>query len=300
MSAGLLGRTPQSGLGDRFGYGGGLFGLGALLDQGERDVGICVFLVGADELPEIDFVGDRDLGFRSPLLGGLLRLLLLFLLALGRAAFRRGRRSDASGGSSARAGERRPPAWTPRLAGPRRTAAHGTSAWSAGCWMINGGGRRARAEPCRAGRRARARGGRRGSRGPRLHLSCRCADGGAPGRDRPGRQHNLARERFRSHRLRLGRHNRRARRLGRLRPGFRRGFRLRPRAFHRRLRALRFLLGWSLGGNERLFHDLDARQGALLRTECLGLGVADDELLGRVRLALEDREDGCFVQRGLG
>src|SRR6266540_3868690 len=124
MSASLLGRAPQSGLGDRLGCGGGLFGLGALLDQGERDVGICVFLVGADELPEIDFVGDGGCGIRSPLLGSLLRLLLLFFLALCRAAaFRRGGRSDPSGGRSARAAERRPPAWTPRLAGPRRTAA---------------------------------------------------------------------------------------------------------------------------------------------------------------------------------
>ena len=163
MSAGLLGGAPRSGLGDRLGCGGGLFGLGALLDQGERDVGIRVFLVGADEFPQIDFVGDRDFGLRSPLLGGLLRLLLLFFLALGRAAaFRRGRGSDASGGRSARAAERRPPAWTPRLAGPRGTAAHGTSAWSAGCWMINGRGRPARAEPRRAGRRARARRGAAG------------------------------------------------------------------------------------------------------------------------------------------
>jgi hypothetical protein len=45
--------------------------------------------------------------------------------------------------------------------------------------------------------------------------------------------------------------------------------------------------------------DLDAVARALLGANRASLVVANDQLLGSVRLPLEDRENGRFIQRGL-
>ncbi len=84
--------APQRGLGNRPRLRRlRLLRLRALLDQGECDVRVGVFFVGADELPQIDLVGYRDLGLGPTLLGSLLGLFLVVLLALGRPAFGPGR-----------------------------------------------------------------------------------------------------------------------------------------------------------------------------------------------------------------
>ncbi len=84
-----------------------------LLDQRQRDVGVGVFLVGSDELAQIDLVGDGDLRPGAPLAGRRLLGVLVVLLALGPgsalAAARRepcGRRRAGTRRSAERTGAR--------------------------------------------------------------------------------------------------------------------------------------------------------------------------------------------------
>ena len=86
--------APQSRLGNRLRlrHDLGFFGAFALLDERKGDVRIRVFFVSADELPQIDFVRDRDLRLRAALRGRLLRLLFVFLLAFRGRAVRERRR----------------------------------------------------------------------------------------------------------------------------------------------------------------------------------------------------------------
>ncbi len=205
---------------------GGLAVLGArLLDQRQRDVRVGVFLVGSDEVAQVDLVGDRDLRPRAALAGGRLLGVLGVLLALdGSAALGGSGRDAARGGSGTGRSAHRTGAGTAgrrpvdgRARGPRphRTAdasgrAHRPADAGGGTHRtVHAGG-----GPHRAGRRtagSRAGGRRRGARR----------------NDRARRQNDLARQRRRRRlgRLRLGLfgHDGRSRRLGGL--GRRLGFR---------------------------------------------------------------------------
>src|SRR5207253_1913212 len=62
VGSGLLGGATDRRLGDRARLGHRLELVArGLFDQGQGDVGVGVFLVGADELPQVDLVGDGDL-----------------------------------------------------------------------------------------------------------------------------------------------------------------------------------------------------------------------------------------------
>ena len=129
----------------------------ALLDQRQRDVGVRVFLVGADELPQIDFVGDGDLRLGAALLGRLLGLLLVVLLALVRAALDGRRRRDARAWRAARAG----PSGRRGAGVPGPPAADRAGTRAAGRGAVDATGRAAGpTNPVARAAGARARGGR--------------------------------------------------------------------------------------------------------------------------------------------
>src|SRR5262249_34323206 len=168
LRAGFLGRATQGRLGYGLGGRGGLVRLRRLLDQRRRDVGVGVWLIGPDELPQVNLVGDGDLRLRAALLGRLLGFFLVVLLALDGPALQGRRRRDARPGRTARAPHGA--AGPSRHAGPGRSA-HRPGARSTGSGTIDGRARGAGTdESGRASGSARAE-RRRSASGARSHVA---------------------------------------------------------------------------------------------------------------------------------